>query len=161
MVNLSVVLNYCRTPELIENYDIAMSDKENRWVCHHRLGVYYSVENMKKKGIYYNINPEALIFVTQKEHCKIHKYHKGYKHEDSTKETMSKSKMEMDDEKKTLWRKHLSESHKGKSSPMKGKKGKPRSEETKLKMSLAHKGKKLTIEHKKHISEARKRLFNV
>lgn len=27
---------YCMTPELIENYNLAIADKEKVWICHHR-----------------------------------------------------------------------------------------------------------------------------
>ena len=28
---------YCYEPELVENYDKAMADTEQLWVCHHRV----------------------------------------------------------------------------------------------------------------------------
>lgn len=27
---------YCMTSELIENYNLAIADKEKVWICHHR-----------------------------------------------------------------------------------------------------------------------------
>ena len=38
---------YCRTPELIENYDLAMADKERTWMCHHKL---FAVAKISPKG---------------------------------------------------------------------------------------------------------------
>lgn len=60
--------HYCRTPELIENYDKAIADNEHVWHCHHRLEKYWTAEQLKAKGIYFDVNPEALILVTAAEH---------------------------------------------------------------------------------------------
>lgn len=32
----------CTTPNLIENYDKAIADKTQTWICHHRLETYTS-----------------------------------------------------------------------------------------------------------------------
>ena len=73
----------CSTPELIENYDKAIADTTQTWVCHHRLETHtsdgilreieISDEELKSLGVYYNRPPEELIFMTRSEHRKLHK----------------------------------------------------------------------------------------
>lgn len=76
---------YCTRPELIENYDEAIADKENMWECHHRLefmpfsGKEVSFERLKELGLYFNVEPEALIFLTVAEHNTLHKKGKKIK----------------------------------------------------------------------------------
>ena len=67
----------CTTPEKIENYEAAMSDTTNIWVCHHRLESDYTKSELIKLGLYYNRPPEELIFLTDIEHKKLP--HKGKK----------------------------------------------------------------------------------
>ena len=68
---------YCTTPEKIENYEAAMSDTTNIWVCHHRLESDYTKNELIELGLYYNRPPEELIFLTDAEHKKLP--HKGKK----------------------------------------------------------------------------------
>lgn len=90
----------CRTPWLIENYDLAMADTTQTWVCHHRMGQVFSREELKRAGWYFDRPPEELIFMTYAEHNKVfhierrRKYdeskgkphpHKGVKRSDETK----------------------------------------------------------------------------
>ena len=65
-------------PELIENYDKAIEDKSQTWICHHRLEEFVSSKWLKKHNDYYNVSPNELIFLTKKEHSKT--YHKGKKY---------------------------------------------------------------------------------
>lgn len=65
---------YCTTPELIENYEKAIADTENTWICHHKLESCFTRNFLKKMGLYYNQPPEALVF------CKNTKEHYKYKH---------------------------------------------------------------------------------
>ena len=134
---------YCMTPELIENYDLAIADKEKVWICHHRKEEFYTSKELVEMGMYFNIPPEDLVFCrSEKEH---HKYphkgdeivaecHRGKKHSEETKIK-------------------ISESHKGKSSP---RKGKHLSEEHKKNISESSKGKKMSEEAKKKMAEAKK-----
>lgn len=62
---------FCRKPELIENYDLAISDKAQVWECHHRREELYSQKELKERGEYFDVSPEELIFLTKSEHCKI------------------------------------------------------------------------------------------
>lgn len=68
--------------ELIENYELAKADEfdPKKWHLHHRLENYWSTDTLMKKGLYFNINPEALIWLPYEEHmkdryCKNSKWH--------------------------------------------------------------------------------------
>ena len=81
---------YCRTPELIENYDLAMADKERTWMCHHKLEAFYTSKELKEIGRYYNVPPRELVFVRDdKEHKSWP--HKGTKQQASKMSIISKS----------------------------------------------------------------------
>ena len=125
---------YCRHPELIENYNKAAADTTQTWEVHHRLECCFTQKFLKEMNLYYDVEPEALIFLTSSEHNKIDtkrkrngEAHKGMRHSEETKRKMSEAAKD---------RRH--------------------SEETRYKMSDSHKGKKLSEEHKKKISEAHK-----
>lgn len=103
----------------IENYDKALLDNSQTWICHHKLGISEgytnSVKDLKLMNLYYHRPAEELIFLTKSEHIKLHNYHRKYKsghHRDE----LTKSK--------------ISESLKGK----------PLTEDTKKKLSIAKKG---------------------
>lgn len=146
---------FCRTPELIENYDKAIADTIQTWKCHHRLETHnsdgerrlvdISSAELIALGMYYDRPPEELIFLTSAEHGSLHNkgklaWNKG------THESGMKGK-------------HLSEEHKRKISE--ANKGKHRSEELRIKLSEANKGKKLSEETCRKISEAKKRKPNL
>lgn len=126
---------FCRHPELIENYDKAMADTTQTWVCHHRLETHSSdgerrlvdieVKELIALGMYYDRPPEELIFMTALEHKRLHNIEKP-----------------------------KSEEHKRKISE--AEKGRHLSEEWKRKISEANKGKHLSEEHKRKLSEAHK-----
>lgn len=160
---------FCRNPELIENYDKAIADTTQIWICHHRLETHTSDgerrlidltrEELKALDIYYNRPPEELIFLTRGEHNYLH--HKGMSHSEEAKRKMSeRAKGKYDGKNNPMYGKHhseearrkISETHKGKT-PWKGK---HHSEETKRKISEANKGKHPSEEARKKMSEARK-----
>ena len=62
---------FCRHPELIENYDKAMADNTQTFDCHHRLESCFTQKFLKEMNLYYDVEPEALIFLTKSEHSKI------------------------------------------------------------------------------------------
>ena len=103
---------YCMTPEMIENYDLAIADKEKVWICHHRKEEFYTSKELIEMGMYFNVPPEDLVF------CRNDKEHRNYP-------------------------------HKGDEKTAESKKGKPRSEETKKKLSEAGKGRKAWNKGKK------------
>lgn len=134
---------YCMTPELIENYNLAIADKEKVWICHHRKEEFYTSKELIELKMYFNVPPEDLVFcISEKEHHKyphkgvekVAEYHRGKKHSEETKIK-------------------ISESHKGKSSP---RKGKHLSEEHKKNISESSKGKKMSEESKKKMAESKK-----
>lgn len=100
----------------IENYDKAIADTTQTWICHHRLGLVHSSKELERLGLYENRPADELIFVTHSEHNRLH------------------SKPLSDETKRKL-----SEAHKGERNPMYGK---PRSDETKQKIADALKGEK-------------------
>lgn len=126
---------FCRHPELIENYDKAVSDTTQTWEVHHRMEKYFPQKTLIAIGWYYDVEPEELIFLTVAEHNKIDskckrqsEAKKGKKHSEEAKRKISESK-----------------------------KGKPRSEETKKKIAESMKGKKrgpYSKETKNKLSEA-------
>ena len=122
---------FCITPELIENYDLAIADKEHVWPCHHRKEEFYTEQELIEMGMYFNVPPEDLVFCrNKKEHYKYP--HKGFE--------------------------NISNRHKGnkyslgKSPWNKGKKG-HLSNETLEKMSKAAKGRTVSEETKKKHSD--------
>lgn len=123
---------YCMTPELIENYELAIADKEKVWICHHRKEEFYTSKELIEMGMYFNVPPEDLVFCrNEKEH---HKYpHKG---EEEAKKKISyanKGRKHSEESKKKM-----SDAKIGSPSP---RKGKHLSDETKERLSEAHKGK--------------------
>ena len=134
MINDSYAHKYCRDDiSNIENYDKAIADTTQTWICHHRLeltldGEYaHTHEELKRLNMYYNRPYFELIFLTKSEHQRIHAQNRSD-------ETLRK----------------MSESHKCK-------KRKPFSEEHRRKMSESHKGKNrkpFSEEHRRKISEA-------
>lgn len=126
----------CEDTSLIENYDKAVADTTNKWVIHHRLETHFpdgterptnahlSINELKAQDMYYNRPAKELIFMTRSDHQALHN-------------------------KKLIGHKHTEEA-----------KQKMReaslnmSAETRKKMSEALKGRKLSEEHKRHISES-------
>ena len=68
----------CEDFENIENYEQAMADTENMWICHHRLELdeeghrLNTMEELKAKNMYYHRPPEELIFLTKTDHWNLH-----------------------------------------------------------------------------------------
>lgn len=85
----------CKTPELIENYEKAITDKTQVWECHHRAEICYSIAELIERGDYYNVPACNLIFLTSAEHNKLHKTENkfcvGRKLSDETRRKQSKS----------------------------------------------------------------------
>lgn len=81
MISKSVSL-FCKNYKEIENYEEAIKS-EKLWDCHHRLETHDSDGNPKlvqlsKKELialdmYYNRPSEELIFISHREHTKLHK----------------------------------------------------------------------------------------
>lgn len=83
----------CEDLSLIENYNLAISDKSNVWVIHHRFEldcpVYKaSMKDLKNFGLYWNRPANELIFLTRQEHQSLHV--KGIKRTEEHKQKLSK-----------------------------------------------------------------------
>lgn len=95
---------FCTRPELIENYEKAISDETQVWECHHRLETHFSDNTERPKDsqltkeelialdMYYNRPSEELIFLTKEEHISLHR--KGKPHTEETRRKMSEAKKE-------------------------------------------------------------------
>lgn len=142
MIAISEVKKVCRNDiKLIENYDKAVNDTENVWVCHHRLELTldgefaHSAEDLKRYGMYYKRPYFELIFLLRSEHKRIHGVTKALSIE--TRKRLSESQKGVNNSMmgKTPW-------NKGKKGVQKGANlGKKLSNELKAKLSNAHKGK--------------------
>lgn len=64
--------------EMIENYEKAKSDNFVGWHCHHRLELHpdntirFTVDSLKKLGLYYKRPANELIFLKIEEHARKH-----------------------------------------------------------------------------------------
>lgn len=73
-----IVKRYCTDASKIENYDLAVADKE-LWHCHHRLeltvnGEYaHSKESLKRLDMYWHRPAFELIFLKPSDHRALHK----------------------------------------------------------------------------------------
>lgn len=117
MIFINSVKKYCKNYKDIENYELALNDKVNKWVCHHRLELHpdYSIRythiDLIKLDLYYNRPANELIFVKAAEHYRMH---------------------------------NNLNSKKGQSSPFKGK---SLTADAKLRLSESHKGLRNAIGH--------------
>lgn len=70
----------CEDISLIENYDKAVADPTQIWVTHHRAEILpcgnYTVDDLKQFNLYYNRPASELIFLSQSEHMRLHKFGK-------------------------------------------------------------------------------------
>ena len=71
---------FCSEPlSHIENYEVASSDSEHMWECHHRAEILpcgrYSIKELKACGMYFNRPASELIFLRHDVHRSLH--HKG------------------------------------------------------------------------------------
>ena len=68
----------CEDFENIENYEQAIADTENMWICHHRLELdeeghrLNTMQQLKAKNMYYHRPSEELIFLTKTDHWNLH-----------------------------------------------------------------------------------------
>lgn len=146
MINTKAAMMYCKDDiSLIENYDKAVSDKKQTWLCHHRFETQDKWGNVREEEIpsdiliglriYCNRPASELIFLTRAEHSKVHGQCKRYRPE-----PWNKNKTNVYSE-ETIQK--MSNMKKGKSAYWNI--GKHRSEEDKQKNSEQQK--KLRLEH--------------
>lgn len=139
MIKLDNVKKFCKEYTQIENYEEAIEDNTQTWVCHHILGEFLSKEQLIEHNFYYDVPACMLKFVTKREHRRIHQ--NGKPRSAETRRKISES-----EKGKSGWNKgiphteehsrKISDALKGKPSP---RKGKILSEETRRKMSEAAK----------------------
>lgn len=98
-------LNFCKDFTKIENYSKAILDTSQTWDCHHRRETHYlqdgtwiereqhlTKEQLIEDGLYYDVLPSDLIFLTRSEHMEIHHHNKGLKLSDESKAKISAAK---------------------------------------------------------------------
>ena len=149
MINIVKVKKFCKDYTKIENYEDAVKDTSQTWVCHHILGEILSREQLLDHDFYYDVPPCMLKFVTRSEHRRLHMKGrpspmKGRTFSEETRKKISEAKKG----------KKLSEEHRKKLSD--AMKGHTLSEEHRKKLSDAMKGRTFSEEHRKKISEANK-----
>ena len=77
MINLRTVKEFCKDYTNIENYETAINDESQSYVCHHILGEILTREQLIEHDFYYDVPSCMLKFVTKAEHNKLHRHHKG------------------------------------------------------------------------------------
>lgn len=137
-ISVKQAKRYCKEKlSNIENYDKAVHDDTQLWVCHHRdevkvlpsgMVVFRSLEELKENGRYYKCPANELIFLTIKDHNTLHRTNKEIG------EKISNSK-----------------------------RGKKPSLETRNKMSMKRKGvkPKCSMIGKKHSDETKQKMKNI
>lgn len=144
MINTYYAQSFCTDYTKIENYECAILDTSQTWCCHHRNEIELNVSRQQliDMNLYFHRPPEELIFLTSAEHNRIH--HKGKTISLAHRQAISKANTGKNNpmygkpltnilppEKISSWKLHLSQAGKGR----------PKSEETKKKMSEAAKRK--------------------
>ena len=94
MINEECAKTYCcEDLRLIENYELAINDTTQTWECHHRGEVLpcgrFSIDDLKKFGLYFNRPAAELIFLTKAEHTRLH--FKDVPKSEATKKAMSEA----------------------------------------------------------------------
>lgn len=83
MIEICRVYAYCKDDDIskIENYDKAIADNSQTWICHHKdevkvlpsgIKVYRSKDELIENNRYYHCPANELIFLTREEHHKVH-----------------------------------------------------------------------------------------
>ena len=81
----------CEDPSLIANYDLAINDTTQTWICHHILGEQHSRQYLKDNGLYLKRPACELRFMTHAEHSALHNTlnKKGVPRSEATKQAIS------------------------------------------------------------------------
>lgn len=109
MISTKYAKEYCKEDIAnIENYDVAVSDKDNLWECHHRRESIFTQKELKKLGEYYNRPAVELIFLPQSKHRTLIV---GRKKSAQHRANISRARIGMKFSEQH--KKHLSESHMG------------------------------------------------
>ena len=90
MINFKQVKKYCKEDiSKIKNYEQAIADKTQTWVCHHMTETWWncSRKELIENECYYNRKACELIFLTPADHKSLH--FKGKSLSEETKQKMS------------------------------------------------------------------------
>lgn len=73
------VVKYCNGDiTKIKNYELAVSDEKEYWEIHHWLEITpfskkeVTINFLEKNKMYYNVEPQALVFLKHEDHVKLH-----------------------------------------------------------------------------------------
>lgn len=110
----------CEDISKIENYDKAITDKNQTWHCHHRAEILpcgrFLQADLEKFGLYLNRPANELIFLSPGEHHRIHST--GFKFSEESR--LRKSKNMMGNKNHFYGKKHTKESRLKNSIAIKG-----------------------------------------
>ena len=153
MINEQNAYAFCKEDiKLIENYEQAINDNENIWVCHHRRGTIYSANDLIAIGEYYHRPAVELIFMKREDHISLHS--KIQIRDEKYRNAISEGLKKSDKFKKSLIKHNKSNKMRNICREMgKNNKGKPAWNKGK---PYPHKGVPHTDKTKKHLSEVRK-----
>lgn len=84
MINIRHAKEYCKNYKEIENYEQAISDKSELWVCHHIMEEVFTQKELKNAGWYYNRPASELVFIRQSEHNNNPKLHIGIRRKNAS-----------------------------------------------------------------------------
>lgn len=175
MIDERRVSEYCyEDPSLIENYERAMNDETQTWVCHHRVG---TIMNCGKKeliaqGCYTDRLAHDLIFLTKSEHNRLHNAGKpaSAKHRANLRAALNRPEVRAKMSMKSRGRKQSAETRAKRSASLKAVWSRPEYRakvsasnkavwsrpETRAKISAANRGKRRSAEALAKMSEAQK-----
>ena len=142
MIDERQVKKFCKDYTKIENYEEAVNDTTQTWICHHILGEILTRSQLLDHEFYYDVPPCMLKFVTRSEHNHLHM--KGKKLSEEHRRKLYKANKG----------KHPSEETRRKL--REAKKGRTLSEETRRKISEANKRRTLSAETRRKMSESHK-----
>lgn len=92
MINESQAKKFCKEDiSKIKNYDKAIADTSQTWVCHHMTETWWNctAKDLIENECYYNRKACELIFLTRAEHNRLHK--KGKTLSEETKRKLSEA----------------------------------------------------------------------
>ena len=160
MISERKAKRYCKEDiSKIENYEKAIADTTQTWVCHHRTEIWWNCtpKDLIDNECYYNRKACELIFLTPSEHISLHNRNISECTRRKRSESLKGKSLSEEHRKKlseSMKGKTLSEEHRRKISE--SLKGNTHTDDTKRKISEAQKGKHLSKETIKKISEAKK-----
>ena len=96
------IKRFCKDFIHIENYDKAINDNTQSWVCHHKLethnsdgekrSVFILPQELEALGMYYDRPANEFIFLTRQQHIELHSEDKSYMQTEEYKRKVSEAK---------------------------------------------------------------------